>query len=88
MSDNNTTKYKIDTNIPYHNFTSPRGSEYKYPFHLMKTGDSFRSKTGKDEHARVRQAMSARKRNHTNESWVSSKETVGKHTFVRVWRVK
>ena len=54
----------------------------------MKTGDSFRSKTGKDEHARVRQAMAARKKRHTKESWVSSKETVGKHTFIRVWRMK
>ena len=63
---NNNTQYKIDNDIPYHNHTTPKG-EYKYPFHLMKTGDSFRSKTGKDEHARVRQAMSARKKRHTND---------------------
>ena len=85
---NNNTQYKIDNDIPYHNHTTPRGSDYKYPFHLMKTGDSFRSKTGKDEHARVRQAMAARKKRYTKESWVSSKETVGKHTFIRVWRMK
>ena len=85
---NNHTQYKIDKDIPYHNHLSPRGVEYKYPFHLMKIGDSFRSKTGKNEHARVRQAMAAHSKRNPKETWKSHKEQVGKHHFVRVHRLK
>ncbi len=84
----NTTDYKIESGIPFKPLINGRHSDYKYPFHLMKKGDSFRSKTGKNEHARVRQAMAAHSKRNPKEIWKSHKEQVGKHHFVRVHRLK
>jgi len=84
----NTTDYKIESGIKYTPFTGKSHGEYKYPFHLMYPGDSFRSKTGKQEHARVRQAMAAHNKRFPAQIWRSNTEKVAKHHYIRVHRLK